>query len=128
MSIWKGIFEKDLFEIRSIKYNKLNVIIQNIANLLQKEGLTKIEVELINLAIANKAALNPVNAESFYRNRWESLLTRERLDEVSQIQERDVLIKELLSCFDYLDKSGLPLFTIKDSGVIEKAKKIVGEK
>lgn len=86
MSGWRPILERELNEIKKIKYSKINCILQDIADKFQREGLSKLEVALINMAIVNKEMLNEKNAESFYRSRWDLLLKSEGMDEIAELK------------------------------------------
>ena len=97
MSGWKPTLERELNEIKKIKYSKINCVLQDIADKFQREGLSKLEVALINMAIVNKEMLNEKNAESFYRSRWSLLLKSEGMDEIAELKEQ---LKREQNCVD----------------------------
>lgn len=74
MSVYKALLERDLSEIKTINYARLNCIIQDMADKLQGDNLTLLEVSLIVRAIKNREMLNIENATKFYRKENKKLL------------------------------------------------------
>lgn len=80
MSYWRTIMENEIFKIKNeIEYSKLNLVQQNIADLFQKNSLTKLEVELILQAMSDKVMLNADNAISIHREKYKSIYKHEGL-------------------------------------------------
>jgi hypothetical protein len=69
MSYWKKILEKEIKDINEMDYAKLNVIQQNIADLLQSNQLTRLEVRLILDGMKDHKMLNKeISMEIFKKN------------------------------------------------------------
>jgi CRISPR/Cas system-associated protein Csx1 len=69
VSYWKTILEREIKDINEINYAKLNVIQQNIADLLQNNKLTRLEVRLILDGMKEHKMLNKeIATDIFKRN------------------------------------------------------------
>jgi hypothetical protein len=77
MSYWKVILEKEINQINEIDYTKLNVIQQNIADLLQSNRLTRLEVSLILDGMKDHKMLNKKIAMKIFKKNNADLIKYE---------------------------------------------------
>jgi hypothetical protein len=77
MSYWKKILEKEIKDINEMDYAKLNVIQQNIADLLQSNQLTRLEVRLILDGMKDHKMLNKEIAMEIFKKNNSDLIKYE---------------------------------------------------
>ena len=79
MSVWRDILLKDLRELSSINYTRLNVIQQDLAERFMSEGLTRLEVFCLLNGMLNKEMVNKENAERYYDKNYGAIMDYEGL-------------------------------------------------
>ena len=67
MSYWKTILENEISNIKTFNYAKLNVIQQEIADLFQKNELSKLAVDMILEGLKKHIMLNKENTLEIHK-------------------------------------------------------------